>query len=220
MAKTEWTPKTKLGKIWYFIWYDDSVLSWIVNIILAFIIIKFIVYPGLGWILGTPYPIVAVISGSMDHGLGDSGELCGATPLNYKENFDNWWDVCGEWYANRGMQKNNFKEYSFRNGFSRGDIIVLKGRPPGKIDLGNVIVFSAANRAYKTEPIIHRVVRKTYTNEYVFQTKGDHNPMSIENSAIQEMAITPDRIMGVAWFRIPWLGYIKIWFAEVISLFG
>ena len=54
-------------KVWHFIWEDNSIWSWIVNIILAFILIKFIVYPGLGLALGTSYPIVAVVSNSMEH---------------------------------------------------------------------------------------------------------------------------------------------------------
>ncbi len=59
--------KKLLKKIWYFIWEDDSIWSWIVNIILAFVIIKFIVYSGLGFMLSTSHPIVAVVSGSMEH---------------------------------------------------------------------------------------------------------------------------------------------------------
>ena len=54
-------------KFWYFIWEDNSIWSWIVNVILAFLLIKFLVYPGLGIILGTDYPIVAVVSESMEH---------------------------------------------------------------------------------------------------------------------------------------------------------
>ena len=52
-----------LEKIWKFLWKDDSVWSWIVSIILAFLIVKFAIYPFLGLILGTGFPIVAVVSG-------------------------------------------------------------------------------------------------------------------------------------------------------------
>jgi signal peptidase I len=54
-------------KVWYFVWEDNSVWSWIVNIILAFVLIKFVVYPGLGFVLTTSHPVVAVVSGSMEH---------------------------------------------------------------------------------------------------------------------------------------------------------
>ena len=49
-----------LKKTWHFIWEDDSLLSWIVNIVLAIVLIKFIIYPGLGLVLGTGFPVVAV----------------------------------------------------------------------------------------------------------------------------------------------------------------
>ena len=65
MGKEKSKPASTWGKVWYFIWHDDSVWSWIVNIILAFLLIKFIVYPGLGFLLETEYPVVAVVSGSM-----------------------------------------------------------------------------------------------------------------------------------------------------------
>ena len=54
-------------KTWYFIWDDDSIYSWLVNVVLAFVLIKFIVYPVLGLLLQTNYPIVAVVSSSMEH---------------------------------------------------------------------------------------------------------------------------------------------------------
>ena len=70
--------KKRLKKIWYFIWEDNSIWSWIVNIILAFVLIKFIVYPGLGFLLSTSHPVVAVVSESMEHN---------------KLGFDNWWKL-------------------------------------------------------------------------------------------------------------------------------
>ena len=72
-----------LGKIWHFIWKDDSLLSWIINILLAFLIVKFLIYPGLGFALGTTYPVVAVVSSSMHHD-GD---------------FDQWYEEKGDWYS-------------------------------------------------------------------------------------------------------------------------
>ena len=55
------------SKIWHFIWEENNIWSWLANIILAFILIKFIIYPAIGFILGTQYPIVAVVSGRMLH---------------------------------------------------------------------------------------------------------------------------------------------------------
>ena len=73
-------PQTTWGKIWHFLWYEDSVASWLVNIVLAFVLIKFVLYPGLGLILGTQFPVVAVVSSSMEH---------------HPSSFDGWWDWQG-----------------------------------------------------------------------------------------------------------------------------
>ena len=104
--------KDFLKKSYHFIFHDDSALSWIVNIILAFLLVKFIIYPGLALILGSSLPLVAVISGSMEHeGLA----------------FDQWWEANGAWYEEQGISKEMFQEYRFMNGFDKGDVIVLVG---------------------------------------------------------------------------------------------
>ena len=90
-----------LKKIWKFIWNDDSFLSWVVNVILAFIIVKFLIFPGLGFLLETTHPVVAVVSGSMDH----SGD------------FDDWWERQGKWYEDKGITKEEFMQYDLKNGF-------------------------------------------------------------------------------------------------------
>src|SRR6056297_1659408 len=90
--------KSILAKLWYFIWYDDSILSWIVNVVLAFLIIKFLFYPGLSFVAGSSLPLVAVTSSSMEHTVSN-GKICGEN-VNFegKVSFDEWWVVCGEWY--------------------------------------------------------------------------------------------------------------------------
>jgi signal peptidase I len=199
-----------LKKFWTFLWDEDSVLSWIVNIVLAFVIIKFVVYPGLGFALGTSLPVVAVISESMEH---DDG-------------FDAWWGsqaYCGEetiltgeqapctqkeWYAEKGITEEDFRKFHMHNGFSKGDIIILRGQDYEDIKVGDIIVFQS-KLAY---PIIHRVVEK---ND-VIQTKGDHNAKQIVDGKLNEKSVTQDQVIGTAWLKIPWLGYIKIWFVDLI----
>ena len=192
--------KALLKKTWWFIWEDDSIWSWIVNIILAFILIKFIVYPGLGFLLGTSYPIVAVVSTSMEH---DS-------------NFNNWWSSQEKWYLNHNISKEQFTNFDFKNGFNKGDIMVLYGKKPENIEMGEVIVF----KSKRPDPIIHRIVKKWELNgNYYFQTKGDHNIDSINSPTLDETNIGEERYLGKAVIRIPLLGYIKIWFVELIKLF-
>ena len=194
--------KKTFKKIWYFIWDDNSIWSWIVNIVLAFILIKFVVYPGLGFLLQTSHPVVAVVSESMEH----------------NGNFNDWWEKSGKWYIENSINKEDFNNFPLKSGFDKGDIMVLKGKKPGNINMGDVIVFWSA----KKDPIIHRVVKKWHNEAYYFQTKGDNyrtNPTSIKSSFLDETKISQEQIVGNAVFRIPLLGYIKIWFVELFNVF-
>ena len=190
--------KKLLKKLWHFIWEDNSIWSWIVNIVLAFILIKFIVYPSLGFLLGTSHPVVAVVSESMEH----------------DGNFDEWWEKSSKWYIDNNIKKDDFNNFQFKNGFNRGDIMVLKGKKAEDIKIGDVVVFWSA----KKDPIIHRVVKKRQNDNYYFQTKGDNyktNPIPIKNAFLDETNISEEQIVGNAVARIPMLGYIKIWFVEL-----
>lgn len=172
-------------KIWNFIWHDDSILSWIVNIILALVIVKFLIYPGLGLIFNTNYPLVAVVSGSMVHD---------------QKNFDEWWSVNGKWYEKNNLTKEQFKKFRFKNGFNKGDIMILFGSK--KIKVGDVIVYTG----FSPYPIIHRVVRIDQDSYFIM--KGDHNSDK-DPSLVKES-------VGKAVIRIPLLGYIKILFIDYI----
>ncbi len=191
--------KKIMKKLWWFLWKDDSLLSWIVNIILAFVLVKFLIYPGIGFLLGTTHPVVAVVSGSMEH----------------EGNFDSWWESQKDWYSSRGITKENFSQYRFKNGFNKGDIMFLKGSSLKDVEVGDVIVFDGNLK----DPIIHRVVRKYADNDaYFLQTKGDHNRDS--NIGLKEDKIGEERVIGKAFFRIPFLGWVKILAVEFIQLFG
>jgi signal peptidase I len=213
-------PKTMLGKLWHFIWYDNSIYSWILNIVLAVIIIKFIVYPGLGLLFGTGFPVVAVVSSSMEH----------------NESFDSWWVNNQGFYNGFGINKEQFSNFDFKNGFNKGDIIILIGKKPEDINVGNVIVFQS-NKPY---PIIHRVINKKVSS---FETKGDNNNGQIREyfdpntkmlrnfpvgkeipsgwiMMLDETNITHKQLVGKAVLKIPYLGYIKIGFVNFLHIFG
>ena len=185
-------------KIWHFIWEEESLLSWIVNIILAFIIIKFLLYPGLGLMLGTSYPIVAVVSSSMEHDVG----------------FDEWWQDNENFYSKFNITKTEFSEFKFKNGFSKGDIMVLRGSYPENLEIGDTIVYQSG----RPDPIIHRIINaRQEGSNIIFQTKGDNNIAQIISTDLDETNINENAIIGKTVFRIPLLGYIKIMFVALVG---
>ncbi len=182
--------KKILKKVWHFIWHEESLASWIVNIILAFIIVKFIFYPGVGLLLNTSYPIVAVVSSSMEH----------------NTNFDSWYEKNQAFYFSYNITKEDFSKFSFKDGFNKGDIMIIFGKNPKDIKIGDIIVF----RGSLSDPIIHRVIKK----EETLQTKGDNNP----DSRNDEKKIDNSVLLGKAILRIPLLGWIKIIAIDLINL--
>lgn len=182
-----------LKRLWKFMWNDNSIWSWIFNAALAFVLIKFLVYPGLGLLLQTDHPVVAVVSDSM----------------KYKEEFDKWWEGMASYYESRNITYDDFKGFTMSNGFNRGDIIITKGKKPEDIQAGDVIVFKTDGPV----PIIHRVIRKWESDKHYFSTKGDMN----SGQRDEEKEISEERVIGTAWLRLPYLGYVKIMFTELID---
>ena len=181
-------------KIWKFIWYDNSWQSWVVNVILAFVLVKFIIYPLLGLLLGTSFPVVAVVSCSMEHNINSQG--CNFEHLK----FDDWWSLHKEFYTAMEITKENFSKFDFSNGFNKGDLMVL--RKAKNINNGDIIIFFGEDNL----PIIHRVV-----DSNKLTTKGDNN-LGIRSD---EFGINDDRLIGKAWFRVPYLGWLKVWFNQI-----
>ena len=188
--------KSFLKKTWHFIWHDDSWASWLVNLVLAFILVKFVIYPIIGLMLSTSYPVVAVVSSSMHHSDSD---------------FNTWWDANKDYYLAKNIDKEEFEKFPFHNGFNKGDIMVLKGRQPKDIKVGDILIYQSS----LANPIIHRVTQiEQANNKYIFTAKGDNN------IAQDPKPVTEEQIKktGVAIFKIPFLGYIKIWFNQLTGL--
>ncbi len=205
--------KKQLKKLWKFFWDEDSVASWVANIVVAFVIIRWILYPVLGIVMGTNFPIVAVVSESMEHGLHKE-ILCGQHFPEFLDSPDNYWEVCGSWYEGIGINQEQFKTFRFSNGFDKGDVIILWRAD--KLAAGDILVF-AAN---KPQPIIHRIVRVYQEDgETFYQTKGDHNSDSIEYG-LGETRISQERVLGKGIIKIPYLGWMKILFVDFLSIFG
>ena len=174
-------------KFWDFIWNDDSLLSWLIFLVVIFIFIKFIFFPMLSLIFGTSLPIVIVESCSMHH----DGK------------FDSWWTNNGEWYEDNEINKLDFESFNLKNGFTKGDIFFVRGVKSENIVLGDVIIFSDSQ---SFRPIIHRVVSLD-----PLETKGDNNYGQIPF----ELNIDPDKVIGKATnIKIPLLGWLKLIFFE------
>lgn len=221
MAKKERNTGKKRNtweEIWHFIWYSNSPWSWLVNIILAFLLIKFLIYPALGAAFGTNLPIVAVISSSMEHPEGE-----------------NWFftdpAICKiggcvqmEWYMEHNITEKDFDKFRFSNGFNTGDLMIIASSDFENTNIGDVIVFyrSAADRT--SIPIIHRVVEKGNKEGVEFyKTKGDNNygfgKPSSNFPDLDEEYVVADSVAGKAVARIPWLGWVKIGFTNLINIF-
>ena len=192
-------------KIWWFIWKDESIWSLLVNIVLAFILIKFFIYPGLGFMLGTTHPVVAVVSGSMEHdGSFDDwwGSYCKINSLTFQQ---------GEFYEDIDISKDMFTRFPFKHGFNTGDLMVLVGT--NELKKGDIVVF----RPPEESEVIHRIIQiKEKDGKRQYTTKGDHNC----GSSSSEQEISEDDIIGEAVLRVPFLGLLKLGFIKLLQLLG
>src|SRR3989344_4635450 len=190
--------KQSIKKFWDFL-QEDNWKSWIISLVLLIILIKFIFFPVLSFITSSSLPLVVVESCSMYH----------------ESYFDEWWGDKYVWYKENNVSKEQFKEFSYKNGLNKGDIIFVWGRSEYK--KGDVIIFEPNIEATARYPIIHRIV--TY-NPY--GTKGDHNIKQLTRNNnfqnIDETSIPPENIIGKSAFKIPLLGWIKLIFFEPFRL--
>jgi len=155
---------------------------------LAYILIGYLIAvganKGLALAMNTNYPVVAVVSTSMEH----------QEELTYKT-----------WFHDRGYNETEMGEWPFQFGMKKGDIVFVKGTPHEEIKQGDIIVYKVENG----EPIIHRVIDRKNGMLY---TKGDNN-MEIDQEDMSP-PIDSEILQGRAIFRIPFLGYVKLtWMA-------
>ena len=177
----------KIGEIWTefcAFMKKDSWPSFVVTLVLAFIIIKFVFFPALSLVTGTSLPLVIVESCSMYHA---------------EDGFDYIFENSD--YEEHGLTLIDARGWIFQNGFTKGDVIFVVG--VSEPEIGDVIIFNGG----QNHPIIHRVVSvdgDTYT------TKGDNNP----ESHYFDRDIENDAIIGKALFKVPAVGWAKLIFFE------
>ncbi|MFH0711655.1 MAG: hypothetical protein V1889_00860 [archaeon] len=181
---------SKVGRTWkriYKFLKKDSWASLFVTLVLAIIVIKFLFFPTLSFLTGTPLPLVIVESCSMHH---------------YENGFEKIFEA-SDVYADDGISLSDSGDWIFQDGFNKGDVIFVVGA--GDIEIGDVIVFNGGS----TYPIIHRVVE---VGDY-YATKGD-NYKTNSNQLSSEKMIGGEQVVGKALFRVPFVGWIKLIFFE------
>ena len=212
-----------IKKSWDWIWNSDSIWSWIVALALIFVFVKFIFFPILSLITGSSLPIAGVESSSMDHQIvrDEFGRLtlCGKVYSEAERehiNFNEYWELCGDWYKEGEISKETFSTFPLKNGFKKGDIVIVWGRFTPTI--GDVIIFKTNPESTAPRPIIHRIIK---IENGILQTKGDHNEkqLTLTNNVYKtdETAIKQEQIVGKAIIRIPYLGWVKIGITELIK---
>lgn len=175
------------GKAWHFLVHEDTWLSFIADAIIIILIGKFLIYPAIGLALGTEYPVVAVVSSSMDH----RGEPIGE-----------WWESHSAHYQNFNITREQFQNYYLKNGFNKGAVLIIVSQD--EYGVGDIIVYTVASRR---DPLIHRIIATD-----PIQTKGDANlgQLSFEKN------IPKEAIEGKAVLHIPFLGWVKVGLLELI----
>jgi hypothetical protein len=176
--------KSSFKEIWKFL-KSDSWLALFANLIIAFVIIKFVFFPLLSFFSGTSLPLVIVESCSMYHSENLQGILSNSI---YSEHNITFTDT-GNW--------------NFKNGINKGDIIFAVS--PKDLKIGDVIIFNAG----ATNPIIHRVIQNSQT----VTTKGDHNSglLEIEKNVNKNQIVGKAvfRVPYLGWIKLIFFDFFK-----------
>lgn len=179
----------------------EDIKSIIIGIIIALLLNK-----ALGFILKTPTPVVAVMTGSMVHDA--------TTPYRHYQFLMETFNYTRE----------EIDSWPLKNGFNPGDVLVIVGVPENQLKVGDVIVFSKreyGNEMVKEYDIVHRIVYINQTG-YIF-TKGDHNqPIDPDCNLFkqpQQGCWQRTQIKGKAVFILPFLGWPKLILQNIIFIF-
>ena len=141
----------------------------------------------LGLALDTDLPVVAVVSESMTHDV--------TTELHHYQFLE----------ENYGYTREQIDSWPLKNGFRKGDVLIIKGVNRDELEVGDVIVYNIDSEG-RGIPIVHRII-KIDKNEIV--TKGDHN--------IVEDQWNIGKIRGKAVFVIPYIGWPKLVLTYILS---
>ena len=207
-----------------YVFKGEDILSHVLFFTILFVFFKLLLLPLVGFLLQTSYPLTAIVSESMEQRLSND-VVCG-NRINEQNNYLTFWDICGNFYEdNFNISKQDFENFRFSNGMYRGDVIIVYGRDPKNIEVGDVILFKGQDKVQLPDggeeslfylnygPIIHRVVEIEFEDDiFYFTTKGDNNPLIMP----KEIRIPQDDVIGMAVIRIPYLGLLNYYFYRFI----
>ncbi|MEM7821269.1 MAG: hypothetical protein QXX38_00400 [Candidatus Aenigmatarchaeota archaeon] len=138
--------------------------------------------------LTTEFPVVAVLTSSMQH-----DELTEENHYGFLE-------------KKFGYNRSYINSWPIANGFYIGDMPIVMGSK--EYYVGDVVVYSIPNQ--KT-PIIHRIIK--INEDGTFMLKGDHNPSPLPF----ELNIKKEQIHGKVIFVVPKLGWFKVLFSWIVG---
>ncbi len=183
-------------KFWFLLWKDNSIKGWIFSIVFLFIFIKFIFFPVISVATGTSLPLAIVESCSMYH------------QGNILSNFNDWFQRHEVKYDNIEINKTEFSGFILKNGFNKGDILLITRANPEKLKIGDIIIFNGDLK----NPIIHRIISiEERDGKRIFSTMGDNNNGQLSF----EKEITEEQLIGKASFKLaPYAGWVKLVFFD------
>jgi len=207
----------------------SEAISWIVYLISAFVF-AWLIYTGLGIILGTESPMMIVVSGSMEplYHRGDIIVLQGTNAESLKGI-----EVQVPLSTLRETPLESFASVNYSNGPNPSveSISFDSGQEIPVTQEGSIVVYWSS---HMQEPIIHRVVAKLEANDgWYILTKGDsvHNNTvdqdcsriingRPEKGCIEFYPVPVEEIQGKAVLQVPFVGCIKLWLLDDLgSLF-
>lgn len=204
---------------------EIKIIYWIFYIGYSFIL-AFIIYNLLGLILGTSLPLATVVSGSMEPYFYRGDIIVLSSAKNLKSEIID---------INQEIHNKNIRDYldieSKLNKFGKYEAyqIIINGQTikvEDAIKNNNSVVVFKSNLTGKD--IIHRVILIINTNDgkYVL-TKGDNSETNylidqdcqisgnyIVNGCIHVTAIPKENLKGKKIFKIPYIGYLKLFLSR------
>jgi len=182
------------------LWKNEYIQTAVVIGLIALAVFGF--WYGSQVVLNTPYPALAVVSGSM----------C----IPYGSECDGWISL----------------NHPFDRTLHKGDLIIVQGINPQELNINypdsDIIVFHEPNDP--DDLIVHRIVAVDEINGTLyFRTKGDGNsrikwpdaPSPSEYDPWETdgvPGIREDLVVGKVIMRIPWLGHVVVFMRNSIGL--